>query len=133
MPRKETRKMGGGEADEKKRFAIILGKVLQRIRTELNMSLLDVAKEAKISEAALCRYEHGSRVDIPLNKMTIADVNAVAKQVRVPDIFTAYKISVALGVTLDQMMNRCIDLVNDARKKNKKAQERKNEPVEEER
>lgn len=126
MPRKETRKMDGGEAEEKKRFAIILGQVLQKIRTELNMSLLDVAKVAKISEASLCRYEHGSRVGIPLHKMTLADVNAVAKQVRVPDIFTTYKIAAVLGLTLDDLMNRCIDLVDEARRKNKKPQERKN-------
>jgi hypothetical protein len=87
------------------------------------MSLLDVAQAARISEATMCRYEHGARVDIPLHEMTLRDVKKVAKQVRVPDLFTSYKIAAALGMTLDQLMEHCIDLV--AKSKKKTVQEQK--------
>jgi len=117
--------MDGTEAEEKKRFAIILGQVLQKLRLEREMSLLALAQKARISEATMCRYEQGSRVGIPLHKMTIADVNRVAMKVRVPDFFTAYKISVALGVTLDELMDSCIDLVEEARKKPRPKKEEK--------
>jgi transcriptional regulator with XRE-family HTH domain len=117
MPRKEIRRMDGHEAEEKKHFAIILGQVLQKLRTDLELSLLAVAEQAKISEATMCRYEHGARVNIPLHKMTIADVNAVSGKVRVPDLFSAYKIAGALGITLDELMAKCTALVVAAKKK----------------
>jgi transcriptional regulator with XRE-family HTH domain len=102
---------------EKKNFAIILGQVLQRLRLERNMSLLDVARAARISEATICRYEQGARVNKPLHEMTLKDVRKVAKQIRLPDVFTIYKISSALGITLDQMMEMCIDIVEQAKRK----------------
>jgi len=125
MPRKNARKMDGHEAHEKKQFAIILGQVLQELRRERDMSLLAVAEQAKISEATMCRYEHGARVDIPLHKMTLKDVNKVADKVRVPDLFTAYKIASVMGITLDQLMDRCVKRIEQAR--SKKPQEQKGE------
>jgi transcriptional regulator with XRE-family HTH domain len=115
--------MDGHEANEKKQFAIILGQVLQEMRLARNMSLLAVAEKARISEATICRYEHGARVDIPLHKMTLRDVNKVADKVRVPDLFTAYKIACVMGITLDELMNRCIERTEKARRK--KPQEQK--------
>jgi transcriptional regulator with XRE-family HTH domain len=123
MPRKTQRKMDGHEAKEKKQFAIILGQVLQQLRLEREMSLLAVAEQAKISEATMCRYEHGARVDVPLHKMTLKDVNKVSDKVRVPDLFTAYKIAMVMGITLDQLMEACIKRIEKARKK--KPQEQK--------
>lgn len=123
MPRKTQRKMDGHEATEKKQFAIILGQVLQEMRLEREMSLLAVAEQARISEATMCRYEHGARVDVPLHKMTLKDVNKVADKVRVPDLFTAYKIAAVMGITLDQLMDRCIKRTERARRK--KPQEQK--------
>ncbi len=102
--------------EERKHFAIILGQVLQKLRIDREMSLLAVAEQAKISEATMCRYEQGARVGIPLHQMTIQDVNKVANKVRVPDLFSAYKISHALGVTLDDLMARCTALVVAAKK-----------------
>jgi transcriptional regulator with XRE-family HTH domain len=125
MPRKETRKMDGHEADEKKRFAIILGRVLQQMRQEREMSLLAVAEMAKISEATMCRYEYGARVDIPLGEMTIKDVDKVADKVRVPDLFTAYKIAAGMGITLDQLMDRCVEMIDKARKSKSKSKGQK--------
>jgi transcriptional regulator with XRE-family HTH domain len=107
--------MDGSEAMEKKHFAIILGQVLQQLRAERGMSLLDVAKSARISEATICRYEHGSRITVPLWELTVKDVNKIVGKVRVPDLFTAYKLSVALGVTLDKLMDLCISLVMTAK------------------
>lgn len=112
-------------AHEKKQFAIILGQVLQEMRLEREMSLLVVAEQAKISEATVCRYEHGARVDVPLHKMTLRDVNKVADKVRVPDLFTAYKIAGVMGITLDKLMEACIERIESARKK--KPQEQKGE------
>jgi len=112
--------MDGSEALEKKQFAIILGRVIQKLRLDRGMSLLAVAEHARISEATMCRYEHGSRVNIPLHKMTVADVDKVSSKVRVPDLFSAYKISAALGVTLDKLMDLCTDLIEQARKKGDK-------------
>jgi transcriptional regulator with XRE-family HTH domain len=124
VPRKNTRKIDGGyAAREKKQFAIILGQVLQEMRLEREMSLLAVAERAKISEATMCRYEHGARVDVPLHKMTLKDVNKVANKVRVPDLFTAYKIACVMGISLDQLMDSCIDRIERARKR--KPQEQK--------
>jgi transcriptional regulator with XRE-family HTH domain len=123
MPRKNQRKMENYAAHEKKQFAIILGQVLQEMRLEREMSLLAVAEKAKISEATMCRYEHGARVNVPLHKMTLKDVNAVADKVRVPDLFTAYKIACVMGITLDELMDSCIKRTEQARKK--KPQEQK--------
>jgi len=117
MPRKTQRKMSTASAHEKKQFAIILGQVLQEMRLEREMSLLAVAEQAKISEATMCRYEHGARVDVPLHKMTLKDVSKVSNKVRVPDLFTAYKISAVMGITLDQLMDRCIKRIEQARRK----------------
>jgi transcriptional regulator with XRE-family HTH domain len=123
VPRKNQHKMERHEVNEKKQFAIILGQVLQEMRLDRKMSLLAVAKQAKISEATMCRYEHGARVGIPLHKMTLKDVNKVADKVRVPDLFTAYKVACVMGITLDQLMDSCIKRIDDARKK--KPQEQK--------
>lgn len=124
MPRKNKKKMDGHEAEEKKQFAIILGRVLQEMRLEREMSLLAVAEIANISEATMCRYEYGARVDIPLDKMTVKDVNKVSGNIRVPDLFTAYKISARMGVTLDQLMDRCVEMIDKARKVKHKEQKR---------
>lgn len=107
--------MDGTEANERRSFGIVLGQVLQELRLSNKLSLLELAKRSRISESTICRYEHGSRVTIPLNKLTVKDVEALNKKVRVPDIFTAYKLAVVLGITLDQLMERCVKVIEEAK------------------
>lgn len=113
MPRKVNRRMEGTELNEKRSFAIVLGQVIQEFRSEKKKSLLDVAVAARISEGTLCRYEYGSRIEIPLSRMTLKDIEAVAKLIRLPDIFTAYKICAALNISLDQLMARCFEVIEE--------------------
>lgn len=123
MPRKVERRMNGNEANERRSFGVVLGQVLQELRIANKMSLLELAKRSRISESTICRYEYGSRIDIPLNKITVKDVEIINKKIRVPDLFTAYKLAAVLGVTLDQLMERCVHVVEEARLESQRNQD----------
>jgi len=107
--------MEGTESNERRSFGVVLGQVLQGLRLNNKLSLLELAKRSRISESTICRYEHGSRVTIPLNKLTVKDVEALNKKIRVPDLFTAYKLAAVLGVTLDQLMEKCVQVIEEAK------------------
>jgi len=119
MPRKIERRMEGTELNEKRSFAIVLGQVLQELRIIKKLSLLDVAVAARISEGTICRYEYGNRIDVALDKMKLSDIESIAKHLRIPDLFTAYKLSFVLGVTLDQLMARCFEVIEEAKRQSK--------------
>lgn len=111
-----NRKTDCGKKDEKRTFAIVLGQVLQSLRLSKKMSLIEVARLAKISEATICRYEHGSRIDVPLSQMKLSDVEKVVGKIRVPDLYTAYKLSLVLGSTLNDLVAKCIEIIEEAKK-----------------
>jgi transcriptional regulator with XRE-family HTH domain len=100
---------------EKKNFAVVFSHVITGLRRRQGWNLEEVAKRTGVDKSTICRYESGTKLDVPLHELTKADIEEVAGKIRLPDIYTSHMLATAFGITLDQLIGLCEVFMETAR------------------